>query len=171
MERINIHRRKELALLAKDSLFWSVMAFFASISTLLVTTITIGEYKQKSFLFFILFLMMLQIYLGNQLFYKKKSKSVLKVWWLHASFLQMREQLYSADITFWAANFSPLAFVWVLGSLWQASTLKVMSHERAFNRHCHIYKNIRTITFSRNLHWSGIRNVLSWWAIHCLGLV
>ena len=79
MERINIHRRKELALLAKDSLFWSVMAFFASISTLLVTTITIGEYKQKSFLFFILFLMMLQIYLGNQLFYKKKSKSVLKV--------------------------------------------------------------------------------------------
>ena len=79
MERINIHRRKELALLAKDSLFWSVMAFFASISTLLVTTLTIGEYKQKSFLFLILFLMMLQIYLGNQLFYKKKSKSVLKV--------------------------------------------------------------------------------------------
>ena len=71
MERINIHRRKELALLAKDSLFWSVMAFFASISTLLVTTITIGEYKQQSFILIILFLMMHQIYLGNQLLYKK----------------------------------------------------------------------------------------------------
>ena len=42
LDRINIHRNKELKLLAKDSFFWSVMAFFASISTLLVTTITIG---------------------------------------------------------------------------------------------------------------------------------
>ena len=43
IERINIHRKKELQLLAKDSFFWSVMTFFASISTLLVTTVTIGE--------------------------------------------------------------------------------------------------------------------------------
>jgi len=44
LKRINGHRNKELKLLAKDSFFWSVMAFFASISTLLVTTITIGIY-------------------------------------------------------------------------------------------------------------------------------
>lgn len=44
LNRINEHRNKELKLLAKDSFFWSVMAFFASISTLLVTTITIGIY-------------------------------------------------------------------------------------------------------------------------------
>ena len=44
LNRINKHRNKELKLLAKDSFFWSVMAFFASISTLLVTTITIGIY-------------------------------------------------------------------------------------------------------------------------------
>ena len=43
LDRINIHRSKELKLLARDSFFWSVMAFFASISTLLVTTITIGK--------------------------------------------------------------------------------------------------------------------------------
>ena len=46
IERINIHRKKELKLLAKDSFFWSVMTFFASISTLLVTTLTIGEDSQ-----------------------------------------------------------------------------------------------------------------------------
>ena len=44
LKRINRHRSRELKLLAKDSFFWSVMAFFASISTLLVTTITVGIY-------------------------------------------------------------------------------------------------------------------------------
>ena len=44
LSRISEHRGRELRLLARDSFYWSVMAFFASISTLLVTTITIGIY-------------------------------------------------------------------------------------------------------------------------------
>lgn len=67
MERINIHRRKELALLAKDSLFWSVMAFFASISTLLVTTITIGKYKTSFKFCFLYFLQTLDIWVTTYL--------------------------------------------------------------------------------------------------------
>ena len=43
LKRINGHRSQELKFLEKDSFFWVVMAFFASISTLLVTTITIGK--------------------------------------------------------------------------------------------------------------------------------
>ena len=40
--RIEEERNRELKCLRKDSIFWSVMAFFASISTLFVTTITVG---------------------------------------------------------------------------------------------------------------------------------
>jgi hypothetical protein len=42
--RIRAERERELRLLLKDSFFWSVMAFLASVSTLLVTTLTIGIY-------------------------------------------------------------------------------------------------------------------------------
>ena len=45
LKRINQERGRELKLLKKDSFYWSVMAFLASISTLLVTTLTVGIFS------------------------------------------------------------------------------------------------------------------------------
>ena len=45
LKRINQARGLELKLLVKDSFYWSVMAFLASISTLLVTTLTVGIFS------------------------------------------------------------------------------------------------------------------------------
>ena len=51
-KRIQDERDKELRCLRRDSFYWSVMAFLAGISTLLVTTITIGIFigiEEESF--------------------------------------------------------------------------------------------------------------------------
>jgi ABC-type multidrug transport system fused ATPase/permease subunit len=42
--KINAARKMELRFLRRDSFFWSVMAFLASVSTIIVTTVTVGLY-------------------------------------------------------------------------------------------------------------------------------
>ena len=44
LDKINDARNKELRFLRRDSFFWSVMAFLASVSTIIVSTVTIGLY-------------------------------------------------------------------------------------------------------------------------------
>ena len=44
LNKINLARNKELMYLRRDSFLWSAMSFLASISTVLVTTITVGLY-------------------------------------------------------------------------------------------------------------------------------